>query len=233
MNARLGDPATAGEGDSATVICSCIDPNVLNIANTTDDGTTSALNVPFQNATGLFFDMNVPAGSSNPVQNETFDFWFYNVPEQPNAFKLPVTSDSSGSVLVGITWFSTKDFIVAIGPGASGTKGLVYHVLANIDPQKYTSLDFFFQHWPKGWTVKNISSARYLGQPAPANQINCAGQDGKAYHDNIATASAYTLCSVCNNNDPTSCPDNWGTWTYIILGMIAFIAAIALIKNVI
>lgn len=221
-------------GDAATVQCFCIDPNVLNVANTTSDGTTSTLTVPFDNATGLFFDMNVPAGSANPVQNETVDFWFYNVPEQPNAFKLPVTSDSSGSVLVGVIWLNTKDFIVAIGPGASGTHGQVYHVLANIDPRTYTSLTFFFQHWPKGWTVKNISAAQFLGQPPPANQINCALQDGKAYHDNIATASAHSLCSSCNNNDPdTSCSGNWGTWTYIILGMIAFIAVIALIKNVI
>lgn len=225
-------------GGGTPIECTCVDPNVFNIANTTPDGTTSTLTVPFNNGTGLFFDMNVPEGSSNPVQNESFDFWFYNVPEQPNAFKLPVVSDASGSVLVMIQWLKTHDFVVAIGPGASGLHGLVYHVLGNIPNNVYPQLPFFFQHWPKGWTTKNISATKFHDQPRPANQINCLLQDGKAHHDKTATASAYSLCSYCTNNMPdSSCSHGGGgggwSWTYIILGLIAFIAGVALIKNVI
>lgn len=213
---------TAGSGRED---CECIDPATFNIANNNYTGTTAAVTIPASNH-AFGFDINVPPNTVNPVQQFAFGLYLYDNPDNPNPFPIKGSTDASGSALIKIIWNDKSELITEIS-GGQLPKGTPV-VIAKIDNRKYNTLTLFIQGWPKGWTVKNISSAYPRGTPHPTTnqRIDCSQQDTTASCKHLATAAAWSVCSSCQ-----PAPDN--TMLYIIGGFILFIVGTALLKRAI
>lgn len=221
---------------STTYQCQCIDPRTLNIANTTVDGTTATLTIPWNNH-GLVFDVNVPDASSNPAMRKQVNMFFYQNPDVGNdPFPVQFITDGSGSCVITIVWDEKHNFhfMRALGQAHRQKTDLV---LFNLDKPQYPTVSFFFKNWPMGWTVTNISSFIHVNTPLPTENalIPCTSQDGSAAAKGLNTGSAYSLCSLCTNSDPSpTCSSGGGSSSYIIYIVIAiavFVGSALLIRK--
>jgi|SRR5690349_22041621 len=216
--------------------CQCIDPQTLNVANSTLTGTTAGITIPWNNH-GVVFDMNVPAGTTDPSATETMNLLLFQNPTIGNqAFPVQVSTDGSGSCVVTVVWDEKHNFHFMYALGQSHNQK-IDNVLFNLDLEQYPTVTFFFTQWPKGWTVKNISSFLQRNQKLPTENavINCLEQDGTAFSTNINTGAAYSVCNVCVTNDPApSCSSGGGgdstTIIYIIIAVILFVGSALAIR---
>lgn len=215
---RIRQTVGAGKED-----CECIDPATFNIANNNYTGTTAAVTIPAGNK-ALGFDINVPPNTVNPVQQFSFGLYLYDNPDFTNPYIIKGSTDASGSALIKIIWNDKSELITEISGGQTPKATPV--VIAKYDNRKYNTLSLFIQGWPKGWTVKNISSAYPRGTPHPTNnqRIDCSQQDMTASCQNLATASSWSVCSGCQ-------PPANDIMLYIIGGFILFIVGAALLKR--